>query len=143
MLTTLFLAAAVFTACSAVRRRLSRRGRPRTLWNGRICLTELWNRGAAFDLPIGRGAVPAAAAALTAVLLRQRDCPCGAGLLLGGGLSNLWERLRHGKVFDYIRFPRAPGRLKRYVFNLADFSIFLGAAGLLLGQRHRLRHREG
>lgn len=142
MLTTICLAAAVFAACAAVRRRLCRRGRQRSLWNGRVCLTELWNRGAAFDLPIGRGAVLAsAAAALAAVLLRWRSCPCGAGLLLGGGLSNLWERLRHGKVLDYIRFPRAPGRLGRYVFNLADLSIFLGAAGLLLGQWRSLRHK--
>lgn len=142
MLTTLCLAAAVFSACGAVRRCLCRRRRNRelSLWRGRICLTELWNGGAAFGLPVSRGAVSAAALAmLPAALLRWQDSPAGTGLLLGGGLSNLWERLRHGRVFDYIRFPKAPGRLGRYVFNLADFAVFLGTAGLLLGQWRRLR----
>ena len=64
---------------------------------------------------------------------RVRLTALGAGLILGGGLSNLWERLRHGRVYDYVRFPKAPGKLKQYVFNLADFAIFLGAALVLLG----------
>ncbi|WP_300638328.1 signal peptidase II, partial [uncultured Oscillibacter sp.] len=59
------------------------------------------------------------------------------GLVAGGGLSNLWERLRRGRVYDYLRFPKAPGPLGRYVYNLADLAIFLGAAGLLLGRRRR------
>ena len=63
--------------------------------------------------------------------------PAAAGLVLGGGLSNLWERLRYGRVYDYLRFPRVPGPLGRYVYNLADLALFLGAAGLLLGRRRR------
>ena len=60
-----------------------------------------------------------------------------AGALLGGGLSNLWERLRHGRVLDYLRVPKAPGMLKRYTYNLADLAIFLGAALLVLRRRRR------
>ena len=59
----------------------------------------------------------------------------GAGLILGGGASNLYERLRHRRVLDYVQFPRAPWRLKRYVYNLADFAIFLGGVLLLLRRR--------
>ena len=55
--------------------------------------------------------------------------------MLGGGLSNLMERLLHGKVYDYLQFPKAPGRLKRYVYNLADFAILLGGIGLLLRKK--------
>ena len=73
------------------------------------------------------------AAGLALVPALARRCRLGAGLILGGGLSNLWERLRHGRVYDYVRFPKAPGKLKQYVFNLADFAIFLGAALVLLG----------
>ena len=40
-------------------------------------------------------------------------------------------------VYDYVRFPKAPGALKRYVFNLADFAIFAGAIALLLGSGKR------
>ena len=57
------------------------------------------------------------------------------GLVLGGGLSNLLERLLHGKVYDYIQFPKAPGKLKRHVYNLADFAILLGGISLLFRKK--------
>ena len=56
----------------------------------------------------------------------------GAGLALGGGLSNLYERLRGRGVLDYLRFPRLPGRVKRLVFNAADLAIFAGLLLMLL-----------
>ena len=66
-----------------------------------------------------------------------RGCTLGAGLLLGGGLSNLWERIRHGRVLDYLRFPKAPGPLKKYTYNLADLAIFLGAVLMVLRRRRQ------
>lgn len=138
MLITLCTAAATLLACAAVRRRLQRPGRGDTShWGGRIRLTALWNSGAAFDLPVGRAAVLwASLAALPCVFLCRRRSPAGAGLVLGGGIANLWERLRMGRVYDYIRFPGIPF-LGRYVFNLADAALFLGAVKLLLGRRPR------
>ena len=112
MLTMIFVSAAVVSACTAARWYLCRAGRRETEhWGGRVRLTALWNSGGAFGLPIGRRPLLA--------------------------LSNLWERLRRGRVYDYLRFPKAPGPLGRYVYNLADLAIFLGAAGLLLGRRRR------
>lgn len=139
MLTTICIAAAVLSACTAVRRALCRPGRRETEhWGGRVRLTALWNGGGAFDLPVGRRPLLAlSAAALAEVFRRRRRNPAAAGLVLGGGLSNLWERLRRGRVYDYLRFPRAPGPLGRYVYNLADLAVFLGAAGLLAGRRRR------
>ena len=61
----------------------------------------------------------------------------GVGLILGGGVSNLTERLKTGKVYDYVQFPKAPGRLKQYVYNLADFAIFLGGMLLVLRRKKR------
>ena len=58
-------------------------------------------------------------------------------LILGGGVSNLLERLKTGKVYDYVQFPKAPGRLKQYVYNLADFAIFLGGMLLVLRRKKR------
>ena len=55
----------------------------------------------------------------------------GLGLVAGGGASNLCERLRHGGVLDYIRFPRLPGKLDKLVFNPADFGIFAGVLAVL------------
>lgn len=137
MLTTIWIAAAVLFACTAARRALCRPGRRETVhWGGRVRLTALWNGGGAFGLPVGRGTLAALSAlALAAVLRCRTRAPAAAGLILGGGLSNLWERLRHGRVYDYLRFPKAPGPLGRYVYNLADLALFLGAAGLLLGRR--------
>lgn len=137
-------ALAAFGGCTAARWYLNRSSRRETAyWKGRVRLKALWNEGAAFSLPIPAGVLPlASAAALGGLWVRRDRCPLGAGLLLGGGLSNLWERIRYGRVYDYVQFPRAPGGLGRYVFNLADFAILAGG-GLLawssLGARKRGR----
>lgn len=136
---TLLTAALTLTACTLARWYLERPGRrERSALGGRIKLTALWNRGAAFGLPLGREALMVLSALVLGVtVLFRRRSPFGAGLVLGGGLSNLWERLRYGKVLDYLRFPAAPGKLKKYVYNLADLSLFLGAFLLALFPREK------
>lgn len=134
---TLFIAAAVWAACTALRWFLNRPERKdEDFWGGRVCLTALWNDGAAFSLPMKRTLVAALSILiLPLVWMFRKRSPVGAGLALGGGLSNLWERLRHGRVYDYVRFPKLP-KLGRYVWNLADFAILLGSGLLaLLKQR--------
>lgn len=135
-MTTLIAAAAVFFAAMFTRRHLLSRRKDRR--PGRcVTLTDLWNTGAAFALPLSRKAVTAASCAALVFAWRRRGVSkLGAGLVLGGGGANLYERLRHGRVYDYVQFPAAPGPLKRYVFNLADFAIFLGAL-LLLPRRKK------
>lgn len=126
---TAFTALAAYSGCTAARWYLDRSSRrEETFLGGRVRLKTLWNRGAAFDLPIPSKLLPlASAAALGAVWAgRKRSCPLGAGLIIGGGLSNLQERLQKGKVYDYIQFPQAPEPLCRYVFNLADLAILAG-----------------
>jgi len=44
----------------------------------------------------------------------------GLGLVLGGALGNLVDRLRFGRVVDFLDFRVWP------VFNLADTAIFIG-----------------
>lgn len=136
---TLLTAALTLTACTLARWYLERPGRrERSALGGRINLTALWNRGAAFGLPLGREVLMVLSALVLGVtVLFRRRSPFGAGLVLGGGLSNLWERLRYGKVLDYLRFPAAPGKLKKYVYNLADLSLFLGALWLALFPREK------
>ncbi len=136
---TLLTAALTLTACTLARWYLERPGRrERSALGGRIKLTALWNRGAAFGLPLGREALMVLSALVLGVtVLFRRQSPFGAGLVLGGGLSNLWERLRYGKVLDYLRFPAAPGKLKKYVYNLADLALFLGALLLALFPREK------
>ena len=45
--------------------------------------------------------------------------------LIGGGVSNLFERLSYGCVTDYIRLGDFP------TFNLADILLTIGVAGIL------------
>lgn len=55
-------------------------------------------------------------------------------LILGGGLSNLYDRLTMGYVVDYFRFEKAPKPIKTIIFNLGDLAIFLGSAFAIVGE---------
>lgn len=128
---------AALGGCTAARWYLDRPDRREMEFHG-IRIRALWNEGAAFGLPLPEEALTLApAAVLGAFWARRKRAPVGTGLILGGGLSNLLERVRHGRVFDYVQFPCAPGPLKRYVFNLADFSILAGGLVLLARGRRR------
>lgn len=50
----------------------------------------------------------------------------GAACIAGGAASNLWDRIYRGYVVDYLRLPIK--KIRNVIFNLADFSIFLGGA---------------
>ena len=134
---TILTGLATFGACRAVRKYLDRPDRSDAEYaGGHVKLTKLWNEGAAFGLGIRPEILPGlSAAVLGAVWLVRKQRPLGAGLAIGGGLSNLTERLLDGKVYDYVKFPKAPGAMKRYVYNLADFAIFTG--GVLLALRNK------
>ena len=133
---TLITALAAWSGCAAARRYLDRHliparsgRREADCLGGRVRLRSLWNEGAAFGLPIPAKALPlASAAALGLLWAGRKRCPLGTGLILGGGLSNLRERLTEGRVYDYLQFPRAPKPLNRYVFNLADLCVLAGGA---------------
>lgn len=136
MLTT-WIAGMTLSGCTAARWYLDRTSRRETEHvKGHIKLKTLWNEGAAFGLPVKPSALIAVSASLLTLLwTRRKEHPVSIGLVLGGGLSNLMERLLHGKVYDYVQFPKAPGKLKRYVYNLADFAILLGGIGLLFRKK--------
>lgn len=54
-----------------------------------------------------------------------------AGLVIGGALGNVADRLLYGYVLDFLNMSCC-GLNNPYVFNLADVFIFGGAAGLIL-----------
>jgi len=134
---TVFTTLATLGGCTAARWYLDRSSRREADYlGGRVRLKAMWNEGAAFGLPLPVKALPLASAAALGLLWPDRKrCPLGAGLILGGGMSNLCERIRCGRVYDYIQFPQAPGSLRRYVFNLADFALLGGGALLLLSPK--------
>ena len=57
----------------------------------------------------------------------------GGALVLGGGLSNLNDRITKGYVTDYFSFNVKSEKLKRIVFNLSDMCIFAGTVLAALG----------
>jgi signal peptidase II len=54
-----------------------------------------------------------------------------AGLLIGGALGNVLDRLVYGYVLDFLNMSCC-GISNPFVFNLADVFIFAGAIGLVL-----------
>ncbi|OWU80834.1 signal peptidase II [Phaeobacter sp. 22II1-1F12B] len=54
-----------------------------------------------------------------------------AGLLIGGALGNVADRLLYGYVLDFLNMSCC-GINNPFVFNVADVFIFAGAAGLIL-----------
>ncbi|WP_347265687.1 signal peptidase II [Paracoccus sp. (in: a-proteobacteria)] len=61
----------------------------------------------------------------------SRFAQISAGLLIGGALGNVVDRLVHGAVADFLNMS-LPGWQNPYSFNVADIAIFLGAMGLVL-----------
>ncbi len=59
------------------------------------------------------------------------------GLLIGGALGNVIDRVLYGYVLDFLNMSCC-GIDNPFVFNLADVFIFAGAIGLMLfdGKKH-------
>lgn len=114
---------------------------------GLLDLRLAFNDGAAWSMLAGRRlllcAVSAAMLALLAANLRQlvetRLSRAAAGLLAGGILGNLADRLRTGLVVDFIDVHR--GSWTFPTFNLADSAICIGVGLLLLSSLPCFRTR--
>jgi signal peptidase II len=96
-------------------------------------LVHVRNEGVAFSRFSGGGTivaviVGAALVALVAYFATHLDKPLvwlPTGMLLGGALGNIIDRVRDGGVTDFIKLPGWPA------FNVADISITLGVVVLL------------
>jgi len=110
------------------------------LLGGWLRLTLTHNVGSAFGL-IGSGAIPLAASALVCVvvlgyvfrggLVRAPVRSMPLGLIVGGALGNLLDRVRTGGVVDFIDLQVWP------VFNIADAAITIGVGLLAIGMARR------
>jgi signal peptidase II len=99
-------------------------------------ISRVANEGIAFGLFPGRQAMVAVltvvalcaiAVALAGLVARNATVAAGAGLLVGGSVGNLIDRLTLGAVVDFIDFARWPA------FNVADCGITVGAALIVVG----------
>ncbi len=55
----------------------------------------------------------------------------GIGMIVGGALGNILDRVRAGAVTDFLDF--FVGQYRWPTFNLADTAIFIGVAVMLIG----------
>ena len=113
-------------------------------------LVVVWNRGVSFGMFGSDGALAPwilsglALAVVVALLvwLRQVDHPLpgvGLGLIIGGAVGNVIDRVRFGAVLEYLDVHALGWHWP--AFNVADSAICIGAAfllvdGLLIHRRH-------
>ena len=115
-----------------------------------------WNYGVNFGLfGGGSGAtrwvlISVALGIVLVVLVWLRRDPPGrmgmvaAGLLVGGAIGNVIDRLLYGAVADFLNMSCC-GINNPFAFNVADIAIFAGAAGLVLapGRQDGKRLKKG
>jgi signal peptidase II len=105
----------------------------RTVISGVIRLVHYRNTGVAFDFLSGGGAIVLIITALALLALLgyfathpdRRGLWVSTGLLVGGAVGNLLDRIINGYVTDFIKFPHWPA------FNVADIAITLGVISLI------------
>jgi signal peptidase II len=98
-----------------------------------VTLVHVRNTGVAFGAFSGGGIivvvlVAAALAALLYYFVTHIDKPLiwlPTGMLLGGSIGNIIDRVRDGAVTDFVKLPAWPA------FNVADISITFGVLVLL------------
>ncbi|WP_370285744.1 signal peptidase II [Phaeobacter sp. B1627] len=62
---------------------------------------------------------------------QSRVMQLSAGMVIGGALGNVVDRVVYGYVLDFLNMSCC-GVRNPFVFNVADVFIFAGAAGLIL-----------
>lgn len=110
-----------------------RRGEERDIVAG-IKLVNTRNTGVAFGQLQNAGTLVAivialAICALLVYFARHAQLPLmwlPTGMLLGGALGNVVDRIREGAVVDFLKLPHWPA------FNVADASITIGVVILLV-----------
>jgi signal peptidase II len=115
-------------------------------------LVLTYNRGAAFSFLASAGGwqdefltiVGIAASLFILYLLarhgHQRLFACALGLILGGALGNVIDRIAYGHVIDFLDFHW--GGWHWPAFNLADSAIVSGAGLLILDELLRVRRAK-
>jgi signal peptidase II len=107
---------------------------------GPFHLTMVWNRGVSFgllraDIDLTRWALAAFSIVVALFLaawartVGRRLTALALGLVIGGAVGNVVDRVRFGAVADFLDFSRL---WFPWIFNVADAAITCGVAILLL-----------
>lgn len=101
-----------------------------------------WNEGVNFGF-LGLGGetmrlalIGLALVIVLALLIWQRRAtgwmaPIATGLVVGGALGNVWDRVIFGAVADFLNMSCC-GIRNPFAFNVADIFVFAGVVGLLI-----------
>lgn len=145
----LMITAAVFFLDYGIKRYIDRKYAAKVRhyrFGKRIILEKYYNKGAALNFLAKKPEIMKYLHTLLMLcvavyyyrLLRvpgKRIGKLGTALLTGGGLSNLFDRYREGHVIDYFRINAGPKGLRRIIFNISDFFIFIGAVASAAGSQ--------
>ncbi|MBX9720119.1 MAG: signal peptidase II [Candidatus Obscuribacterales bacterium] len=109
---------------------------------GLLRLTLTRNTGGAFGIGRGHGIMMAllASSIVLGIIIwmwkrEKSSAPptqlerCGVGLIIGGALGNLFDRITRGEVTDFLEF----SFIDFPVFNVADALIDVGAGLVIIG----------
>lgn len=112
------------------------------VWPPYLVFRMAWNRGVNFGLfahsaDLVRWGLIVMALAISVWVWRwvardgqSRLARAAAGLLIGGALGNVVDRVFYGAVADFLNMSCC-GIDNPYAFNVADIAIFVGAFGLV------------
>ncbi|MFW0777864.1 MAG: signal peptidase II [Rickettsiales bacterium] len=112
-------------------------------------LAMVWNRGVSFgmfaehDQPYILIALSLVICAILVIWLTRADKPwvsAALGLVIGGALGNVIDRLHYGAVADFFDF--YIGNAHWPAFNIADSCIFIGVVLLCIDSMF-MQHKQG
>lgn len=122
-----------------------REGEKSELFGGRVILRNFRNSGFAMSaFQKHPNLVKKAAAAVNAGIAVFFACglfhpgnsikKLSLAMIIGGGLSNLYDRCKRGYVVDYVSFRTKWKKLTSLVFNISDFFIIGGSVLYCISQ---------
>ena len=112
-----------------------------TLVPGILNAVFTWNLGITFGMFRYSFAwivlIPVALAVIVALIVwlakaEHVRVSCAVGAILGGAAGNVIDRIRYGKVVDFLHLHLGAFDPFPYIFNVGDSAIVLGVATLLL-----------
>lgn len=140
---------AIFMVDFVIKRIVDKRlelGEEKAYLDNKIILEKYYNKGFALDkfekhpklVAYGSGFVCSLLVVKFCRLLRQkgnRGLKMALAMIIGGAISNIYDRFRSHYVIDYLRFGVKCKKLRKIVFNLSDFFIMIGTFLLLVFQK--------
>ena len=113
-----------------------------SVWPGFIHFHMAWNSGINFGLFSNNGlaarwiliAIALGICGVVAYWMRRETrsiALISAGMVIGGALGNVVDRILHGSVADFLNITCC-GLHNPFAFNVADIAIFAGLLGLML-----------